>query len=202
MITNPLLLEIPEEIDTPRLKLKPLEADDAQFLWREIEDSRDSLERWMPWAQYHIGIADTKEFIERQRAHWYLRETFTYGIRHKINNNIMGFVSFQDIDWTIPSMQMGYWVGTKYRKMGYAIEAVWAMQKVAFEKLFIERLELRCEDDNMASQRISDNAGFTLEGILKNSQRDHQNQLVSIMIYTMLKQEFETQKQEKLIIKN
>lgn len=190
MVTNPLLMSIPEQIDTPRLILKPLVAADAPFIWREVEESRESLERWMPWAQYHISITDTKEFIERQRSQWFLREGFTYGIRLKPDDTLMGVISLQNIDWSIPRMQIGYWLGTQHRKMGYTIEAVWAMQKLAFEKLEVEKLELQSEEHNLASQRIADNAGFTLEGVLNHHKRDHQNQLVNVMSYAMLKKEY------------
>ena len=46
--------------------------------------------------------------------------------------------------------------------------AVGLVSRWAFQELRCERLQLRADADNVASQRVAEKAGFTREGVLRS----------------------------------
>ena len=47
---DPLLLDLPEEIVTQRLVLRPPRAGDGATMNEAIAETIEALQRWMPWA--------------------------------------------------------------------------------------------------------------------------------------------------------
>ncbi|NHK26746.1 GNAT family N-acetyltransferase [Parvularcula flava] len=74
---------------------------------------------------------------------------------------------------------LGYWVGRDHIRRGYALSAVKATVRSAFETLKMERIEAACLPDNRASQNLLVKAGFRKEGVARNylsingKRRDH-----------------------------
>lgn len=62
---------------------------------------------------------------------------------------------------------VGYWLRPEGRGRGAATAAVRLLAGWAFEALSIQRLHLTTAIDNLASQRVAERAGFTLEGRLR-----------------------------------
>ncbi len=63
---------------------------------------------------------------------------------------------------------MGYWCRKKYQNQGYITEAVDGITNFPFDKLGAKRVEIRCNEGNELSVKISKKLGFELEGILRN----------------------------------
>jgi RimJ/RimL family protein N-acetyltransferase len=64
--------------------------------------------------------------------------------------------------------EVGYWVGAEARGRGVATKATRAVARWAFENVpELARLQLRADVQNVASNRVAENAGFTREGVLR-----------------------------------
>ena len=48
--TNPILLDIPQELTGERLVLRVPRAGDSVMVWPSVRDSLKELKIWMPWA--------------------------------------------------------------------------------------------------------------------------------------------------------
>ncbi len=59
---------------------------------------------------------------------------------------------------------IGYWIGERYTRNGYAYSAVQGVILHAFERLQLERLEAACLSENEASQNLLKKLGFRQEG--------------------------------------
>lgn len=59
--------------------------------------------------------------------------------------------------------EIGYHIGKRYTKKGYATEAVTAFLPVIMKRLGIHRISGICVADNAASRRVLEKCGFTLE---------------------------------------
>jgi RimJ/RimL family protein N-acetyltransferase len=80
---------------------------------------------------------------------------------------LVGGVGLHRIDWTVRKFEIGYWRKTGYGGRGLLTEAVRAMARMAFDVLGARRVEVRMDDRNVASWRLAERAGFTLEALLR-----------------------------------
>ncbi len=65
--------------------------------------------------------------------------------------------------------ELGYWLAEPYWGKGIMTAAVKQMTDYAFKTFDIDRLFARPFGTNLASQKVLENAGFTLEGRFKNT---------------------------------
>jgi ribosomal-protein-serine acetyltransferase len=85
----------------------------------------------------------------------------------------------------VPRFEIGYWCRSSETGKGYVTEVVQALSKVAFEHLGAARVEIRCDDSNLRSAAVAERCGYTLEGVLKNHERNPKGDLCSTRIYAL-----------------
>lgn len=84
---------------------------------------------------------------------------------------LLGSVSVYRIDADQSNAEIGYWTAPWARRRHVAVGAVTAAAAVAFEAIRLHRVDLHHSVDNAASCRVAANAGFALEGHLRESYR-------------------------------
>jgi ribosomal-protein-serine acetyltransferase len=67
------------------------------------------------------------------------------------------------------SGDIGLWIGSQFQGHGYGTESVRLISAFGFEQLNLHRLEARVFVGNMASRRVFEKNGFSLEGILRQA---------------------------------
>lgn len=77
-------------------------------------------------------------------------------------------VEIKDLSLSAKTGEIGYFIITEYWNRGIMTSAVKQICELAFNELDILRIAGRAFEPNMASRRVMENAGFELEGILKN----------------------------------
>lgn len=73
---------------------------------------------------------------------------------------LLGSVALNPISWDQRAADVGYWVAAPARGRGVATRAVELVAAHAFGTLDLERLELRAQRGNLASQAVARRAGF------------------------------------------
>jgi RimJ/RimL family protein N-acetyltransferase len=63
--------------------------------------------------------------------------------------------------------ECGYWLAAPERGRGLTTRALRLLARWAFESCGLERLQLRADVNNVASQRVAEKAGFVREGVLR-----------------------------------
>ncbi|MBL4870873.1 MAG: GNAT family N-acetyltransferase [Robiginitomaculum sp.] len=80
---------------------------------------------------------------------------------------------------SMQSAHIGYWIGERYGRNGFARAAVRAILRFSFEDLRLHRLEAAVQAENAASISVLEKTGFRQEGIARgllkidNQWRDH-----------------------------
>lgn len=64
--------------------------------------------------------------------------------------------------------EIGYWVGREARGRGHASRATRLLAEWGIRTLRLARVQLHTFPENVASQRVAENAGFTREGLLRS----------------------------------
>lgn len=166
---NPILLDIPSQIQTERLLLRaPHPTGDGSIVNQAIRESFDELKAWLPFAQRLPAVEETEINLRNAHINFLKRESFRFLIFHRETNDFIGTVSLQGIHWNIPKCEIGYWINTKFGGNGYMTEAVKALTDFGLNQLDFKRIEIRCESTNLKSRTIPEKLGYELEGILRN----------------------------------
>ncbi|MEC1178821.1 GNAT family N-acetyltransferase [Metasolibacillus meyeri] len=166
---NPILLDIPLQLETDRLLLRaPRQSGDGSIVNEAIKDSINELKPWLPFAQKTPTVEETEINLRNAYIHFLKRMSLRFLIFHKETNEFIGITSFEDINWEIPKCQIGYWINTKFSGRGYMLEAVKKLTEFGLNDLQFKRIEIRCESTNTSSRSIPEKLGFELEGILRN----------------------------------
>ena len=132
------------------------------------ELSRESLQVWEPgWDANHF---DRKAFKARLGAYRRLANAGAAFPFHVFDarRRLVGACNLSDIvRGASQTGQLGYWIGEPYRRRGYGIAAVEAVLRFAYGSLGLHRVTAAVQDDNLASVRLLEEAGFQPEGIAR-----------------------------------
>lgn len=180
---NPILLDIPDKIIGVRIVVRPHVDSDATALWDAIEASRTHLTPWMPW------LADWKEpefarvVIRKNAAKWILREDLTMGMFESGSGRLLGGCGLHRFDWSVPAMEIGYWLRPDVEGRGFVSEMAKLMTGFAFAHLKAERVEIRCDAVNTRSAAVPRRLGFKEEALLRASRRNVDGTLGDTLVF-------------------
>jgi RimJ/RimL family protein N-acetyltransferase len=164
---NPILLDLPMPILTPRLRLRPRRAGDGEVVNRAIVSSLEHLKPWLHFAQKTPTMEESEEQCRRSAARFILREDFTLSIHARDGDEFIGSTGLHRPNWAVPSFEIGYWIRREFEGRGYIAESVNALTRYAFQVLSAKRLEIRCDSLNLKSVSVMKRLGFRQEGVLK-----------------------------------
>jgi RimJ/RimL family protein N-acetyltransferase len=168
---DPLLIDVPERIETARLVLRCPRRGDGAVVNAAVVASHQELDPWLPWATTLPTLAESEMHCRRQQARFILREDLVMLIFARDasggEGELLGGSGLHRIDWALRRFEIGYWRKTGCEGRGIVTEAVTALARMAFDDLAARRVEIRMDDDNERSWKVAERAGFTLEALLR-----------------------------------
>jgi ribosomal-protein-serine acetyltransferase len=183
-MTTPFTHDFPDHFETSRLLIRAPLPGDGPELYAAVMESLIELRPWMPWAKEAPTVESQEEVIRRAHAEFLARNDLMLLLLLKGTNRLVGSSGLHRIDWTVPRFEIGYWVRTSFAGQGFITEAVSGITAFAFETLGARRVEIRCDEDNNRSAAVALRSGFTLEGVLHNTRRNHiTGKLANTMVY-------------------
>jgi RimJ/RimL family protein N-acetyltransferase len=184
-------LDVPDEAVGARVVVRPYERADAPALKAAVEESRDHLRPWMPWADTHQRIEETLDFCAGMKARWIRREAFSGGIFLRADGHLVGGAGLQSPNWEARGFEIGYWLRASATGHGYVREAAAALSRFAFEWLDAERVVIRCDANNARSAHVAESLGYTLEGRLRHDSRTPSGELRDTLVFALLRAEYD-----------
>ena len=186
VILKALLLEIPETLQSPRLTLRANRAGAGAAINAAVVESQAELQAWMPWAREPMTVEQSEAHSRQMQARWQAREEIDFCFHRREDDLLVGKGGLHTIDWSLPKFEIGYWIRTSCARRGYATEATLAMVELAQGLLGARRIEITSDARNVASRRVAEKAGFTLEGIRRRSRRDNRGELADSCMYARI----------------
>jgi ribosomal-protein-serine acetyltransferase len=165
---EPLLLDIPEKIPTPRLRLVVPGPGDGARIYPAVKESLEQLKPWMPWATDQYSGRDAEIWCRKARGQFHLREQTQYMILDCASGEHLGNVGMFKFRWDVRAGEIGYWLRSDRTGRGLMTEAVVTLRDYFVNQHRFRRIELRCDDRNTRSARVAERGGFTLEGIVRS----------------------------------
>ncbi|MDP9018979.1 MAG: GNAT family N-acetyltransferase [Candidatus Eremiobacteraeota bacterium] len=151
-----------------RTEIRPLHMRDVEELFHLVTKNRDHLYPWMAWIPEGPYTQEmTREYLElvEQKAH----EQSEFHAVLVRDGHLIGDAGFPMIDWRNRVAHIGYWLDKDHVGSGIMTSAVRALTGYAFDALELNRIEIRCSTQNIASAAVAQRLGFVHEGILRQA---------------------------------
>lgn len=165
-----------------RVVLRAIEEKDLIYL-KEIINDPDSEKCVLGWSR---PVSTT------QQEGWFKKiDNETSNIRFAIEsaNQFIGTCILSNIDWKNRCVGINIKLLEQYRKNGYGKECIQLLVKYCYEEINMNRIEANILEYNIASQKLFEKCGFTLEG-KKRSAIYKNNKYNDVRIYSLLKEEY------------
>jgi RimJ/RimL family protein N-acetyltransferase len=91
-----------------------------------------------------------------------------FAIRAVDDGALLGFAGIVALDLAGHEGEIGYALRRESRGRGAATRSVWLLTRWALEDLGLQRVELRIDVENTASERVAGRCGYRLDGVLRS----------------------------------
>ena len=185
-MTDPILIDLPDSIETERLFMRPPRAGDGLMLHAAITESLLELRRFLaslPWVAVEQTIASAESYCRNAQANFIARKDMPFLLLEKTTGQLVGAAGLHRTEWTTPKTEVGYWGRVSKSGHGFISEAVAALTDYAFLQLRAVRVELITDEANHASRKVAERCHFALEGILRNERRAPDGSLRNTCVY-------------------
>ncbi|MCL3782029.1 N-acetyltransferase [Prolixibacteraceae bacterium JC049] len=167
------------------IELKQLELSDTLDIFNTIDSQREYLGKWLPFVEFTKALSDTENFISS--AVNAPKDKFEYIFVIKKLGKFVGLIGFKDTDGLNNKTEMGYWLSQDYQKQGIVTQSVEKLCEFAFNKLHINRIQIKCAVENHPSRNVPKRLGFQFEGIERDGELLTGNVYTDLEIYSKLK---------------
>jgi RimJ/RimL family protein N-acetyltransferase len=174
-------------LETPRLRLRPLELSDASEIQkaagrREISDTMISIPHPYP-------AGEAARYVARRRAERETGRSVTFTIEQKEDRFLRGLVEVRDIDREHSQAELSFWLAVESWGQGYMSEVVREVLQYGFEGLGLNRLYAYPTLRNPASGRVLEKNGFKQEGLLRQRVRKW-GEFEDVALWAILRREW------------
>jgi RimJ/RimL family protein N-acetyltransferase len=179
----------PEEVEHDGVILRRITVDDAPALSRAAIESLDHLRPWMPWATPEGTSLETqRERLLGPATLWNSGSGYEYGIFLPDGSLVGGCGLHRRIG---PSaLEIGYWVHVDHTRRGIATASAGALTAVGFGLRGIERMEIHCDEANLASASVPPKLGYRLTGRIEHV-AEAPGEVGSRLIWVLYRREWE-----------
>lgn len=187
---DPVLLDLPDSIETERLTLRAPRPGDGPMVFEAVRDSLSELRRFpasMTWALAEPSVETSEKYCREAHANFVARRDLPLLLLERKTGVLVGSSGLHRIDWRVPKVEVGFWGRTPYNGRGLVTEGVGAIVELAFDALKARRVEAFCDEGNERSCRVCERLRFTLEGTLRNERIDPDGTLRNTRIYATVR---------------
>jgi RimJ/RimL family protein N-acetyltransferase len=169
--------------------LRPLQKDDFDNL---LPIALHEPETWKYSLVTAAGEDGLKNYMNIALAEKEKEKEYPFIVLDKRTNEYAGSTRFYDINIPFKTVQLGYtWYGKKFRGTGLNKHCKFLLLSFAFEKLGMERVEFRADNDNARSIAAMKSLGCKVDVILlSNMPTRDENVRRNSIVLSILKDEW------------
>lgn len=183
-----------------RVSLKGLSASDVKELYENAKDREICLYTTLP---YPYKYEHAERFVKIARRKLKAGEEYNLGIYlngSEGKETLIGMMGLMRFKESARQAEIGYWLGKRFWGEGYAGEALELMLEFGFKKLKLLKIYAKVMHPNVASSKLLERNGFTLEGRLRKMIKKN-GQWMDDLCYGLLREEWESRQKPKSSVK-
>jgi len=147
-------------------KLKPI---DSNQLYQFMLDNKERFNLFFPVTlEMNSSLEKTQAYISIKNKEIEEKTNFTFAIRDKNNQEIVGLIIIKKIDWIQKMGEFAYCIGSEFEGKGVTSFAVKEMAKFSFEDLGLKTLQIIAHKTNLGSIKVAEKNGFVWQKTLRN----------------------------------
>ena len=155
---------IQKELKTERLTLSRPYMTDVEDFYAALSDGE--IFRYNAWNK-HDNALETLAFLNNLMIRWDNGAT-EWTVRKNDGDTAIGIVCVRYYPKEEDAAEIGFWLSAAEHKKGYGRESVEAAVKYIFENCGVKKMVAFCHPKNIASLKILEKCGFSVEGEIKN----------------------------------
>lgn len=171
------------------LKLALLGPEHAAKLFELVLANRDYLSQFLGWPGLVQQQEDSRQFLCQALGDYGEGHSLTCGLL--LEDELVGMIDLRGLDARRVGI-LGYWLAEPYQGRGVVTRAARGLVRYGFEQMDLEKVELRCADQNAQSCAVATRLGLTLEGTLRRAEVIN-GQCLDHRVYGILKSEWQNQ---------
>lgn len=184
------MIEFEEEylLENDVVRLSPLTLEDYDHL---VHFSVQEPDLW----HYSLMQANSPEkmklYIEQAIDGRTKKNSYPFVVFDKRSNQYAGCTRFYDIQPDYATLQLGFtWYGKNFQGTGLNKNCKYLLLELAFEKLNMERVEFRADNDNKRSIQAMKSIGCIEEGVLRSNMFKPDGSRRDSIVLSILKDEW------------
>lgn len=155
----------PEQVDAGRCVLRRVRDADADDLATAVGASLDHLRPWMPWATPEAADPRTQRFrVAEADEMWAAGTDYIYSV-FAVERLLVGAIGLHRRVGD-GGIEIGYWIAEGQTRRGFGTAAAEAMTSVALGLPGVRRVEIHCDEANVASAAIPRKLGYRLDRVI------------------------------------
>jgi ribosomal-protein-alanine N-acetyltransferase len=150
-------------------KLDKLHPTDSNQLFQFMVDNKERLKLFFPVTlEMNSSLEKTEVYISIKNKEIEEKTNFTFVIRVKNNQQIVGLIIIKKIDWDAKQGEFAYCIGSEFEGKGLTSFTVKKITNFAFEELGLKTLQIIAHKTNIRSIKVAENNGFIWQRTLQN----------------------------------
>jgi len=159
----------------------------AERLYSLTNTNRAYLKQWLAWLDLVKTFDDTQSFIDTAVHQHNHNQATTFAIL--LGDELVGVAGFNHFDYQHKWGAIGYWLSASYAGKGVMTKVVKKLVEFGFVEHKLNKIEIRCAQENYKSRAIPERLGFTYEATLRQCEWLY-DRYVDHAVYSMLASEY------------
>lgn len=184
-------------LEDERVLLRPLKENDLSYL---LPFALDEPELWIFSLISASGEAGMKKYIQLATGAREKGNEYPFIVFDKQRHSYAGSTRFYDIQLTHKTLQLGYtWYGSAFQGTGLNKHCKYLLLDFAFDKMKMERVEFRADNNNKRSIAAMKSIGCIEEGVLRSNTIKQDGNRRDSIVLSILKTEWENGVKDRLL---
>ena len=183
-------------LEDDRVMLRPLQEEDVIHLLPFALQEPDLWKYSLISAAGEEGLQNYMEITLKARDEG---KEYPFIVFDRHTNKYAGCTRFYDIQTELQTLQLGYtWYGKKFQGTGLNKHCKYLLLSFAFERIGMERFELRADNNNERSIAAMKSIGCRVDGILRSNMPKREGGRRDSIVLSILKDEWFGEVKESL----
>lgn len=178
--------QLPESLQSARLLIRVARPGDGAVFNEAVWESLVQLSPWLGWVSPPPTAEESEVNCRKAFARFLMNEDLMVFFFLKEGGALVGGSGLHKANWSLRQFEVGYWCRTGFGGKGLMTEGVRCLTDYALQVLKASRVFITTDEQNEASRRLAERAGFELEGTLRKERLNLSGVFRNTRVYTRI----------------
>jgi len=169
------------------IRLEVTSEEFAKPLFYVINNNRKHLSEFLPWVDNIQSEEDLRHYLQNCERLSQEKKEISFIIL--LNEKPIGRIGLHHLNLPNKIGSIGYWLDKSVEGKGIVTKSCIELINYGFQKIDLNRIEIKASVKNLKSQAIPEKLNFKKEGILRQAEFVN-NEFTDLFIYSILKDEW------------